>query len=188
MAWLGDQLENLAFANGERGDVVDIGRSEVIVQDVLHFGREEGAMPFEGLHRVDEVVGGIGFEDKTTSSGAQDFPDEPLGIVNGENEDALVAVVLEDFASGVEPVDAGHAYIENDDVRVEFYCHLNSLQAVGSLAAHRPRGLLLQDGTDSTAYQLVVIGNKNPQWHGSPSEWKVNANRIARPVHFRFAK
>src|SRR5262249_33121176 len=106
---LGDQAQDFPLAQGKHRGGIEGGRGKVVVEYVLHLGGEESAMVFESLNRVDQVESCIRFEDEAASAGAEDLANEALGIIDGEDENALFVVVLENFTSSVETVEHGHA-------------------------------------------------------------------------------
>ena len=69
---------------------------------------------------------------------------------------------------GLDPVDARHPHVHEDDVRREHPGRLDGLRAVARLADHLEIGLGVQDQAEAGAHELLVVGEQEADAHGLP--------------------
>jgi hypothetical protein len=67
-----------------------------------------------------------------------------------------------DPAGRVQPVDAWHADVHQDDVGVGLLCQVNGSGTVGGLAHHNHPWLGVDEGPEPGADQRLVLGDENP--------------------------
>ena len=66
---------------------------------------------------ADEVLGGLRFQEAAIGAGGENFVNDALGIVDGEDQDFGSGTLCDDFAEGGETVEDGHIQIENHEIR-----------------------------------------------------------------------
>jgi hypothetical protein len=66
--------------------------------------------------------------------------------------------MLHELTGGVQAVEEGHPNVNDDNIGLELLGHFNRFTAVGSFAAYFPALTLLQERTQASAYNFVVVG------------------------------
>ena len=105
------------------------------------FGSEEGFAGADGIDGGDEVAHGVALEDVAERAGIDDLLDHFRRVVHGKHEDLGAGAAGDDFASGFEPVEFGHADVEHGDVRIEEKNFVDGVFSVAGFADYRPTEL-----------------------------------------------
>ena len=93
----------------------------------------------------------------------EDFPHEFFGFVHAEDQDLHGGSDLPDLAGGLQPVQLRHGDVQDGDIRFELLRQGNDLAAGDGFPADLAVRLTLQQGADTGAYHLVIIGDEDAE-------------------------
>src|SRR5271166_698508 len=170
----GKQLDDLAFARTEATPgwwCCFLSTSPTqMAQDHLRSGmREEGSSLQKGFHRGNEIPFGIRLEDVTTGPRAQRLFDEFFRGVHGEDQDSGMGRGFKNLCSGIEPVEFGHADVEDGNLGAAVRSHGHSLSPVARFTDYFPFGMGLQQGAQPATDDSVIVSNQDGNsFHTAP--------------------
>ena len=125
-------------------------------------GTHETLAGAEGLQSVNQHFFGVGFEEVSTRPGeccgAQHF----RGIMHSEDQNFRVRQEAMQTPRDFQPVGWRHRDIRNDDVRMQMDCQLKGGIAIASLATDLVLAGGLEDRSQTTADDSMIIGQQYP--------------------------
>jgi hypothetical protein len=133
--------------------------------DGRDFGTEVNAAGKDGADGVDELAGGVDFEDVPGDAGLEGFVDEVGFGVGGQDDDFDVGVGCVDGAGQIDAAEAGHLDIGDDDVGLELFGGLAGGVAGVGLADDFEVGLLLEEEAEAVADDLMVVNQEDSGAH-----------------------
>src|SRR6202034_3044341 len=121
---LGQHLEDLAFARGERGEARQAvgrldARAEIIHQLREHAWAQIAAAPADVANRGDQLRRWAVFEDIAAGAYFHAFHQVVFIVVHGEKQDLGFGPILLDLLRGFEAAEARHADVHQHDVRTQ---------------------------------------------------------------------
>src|SRR4029077_5755917 len=125
---------------------------------IIHSWREEHSVALQRFDRRHEIASCVRFEHKSARAGIEGFADDLIGIGDRQDNDFEMRVMLQQLTRGVKAVEMGHANIQDHHVRLQLLGHFDSFAAVGCFSAHFPSLMPLKKRTQTTTYNLVIIG------------------------------
>jgi hypothetical protein len=176
---LGEKLKDFAFAGSQTAPRRRVGgiRAPRPQGRIGTCPRNPGGkirfVTMERVHRGNQITIRIIFQNVPASAGFEDFLDQKLGVMHGENEDFGFRRKLTDLAGGFHAVEEGHTDVEDGHVRLELAGFLNGFATVGGLGANLPAVPGLQEGAEAGADNMMVIGYEDSNWQDEPQYLQV---------------
>jgi hypothetical protein len=108
-----------------------------------------------------QIGGGVAFQETSVRAGLGGLLGDLRRIVHREHDDFDRGRGSTDAASGFDSVHDGHADVEDHEIGLEFKNLFDRLLSIFGLAADVPVGRTVEQGSDATTHDLVVVGQKN---------------------------
>jgi hypothetical protein len=87
--------------------------------------------------------------------------------MHAEHDDGDFGIGLGDLKSGFNAVEIGHADVHDDYIGLQGFCEGDGFSAVVGFAHNREIGLLLDEETQTTADEFVIVGKEDTNFsHG----------------------
>jgi hypothetical protein len=109
------------------------------------------------LHCGDQVSSSVRLEYESSSARIEGLANHLIGIGDGENDHFEVRVVLHELACRIQPIQIGHAHVQDHDVGPQLLGFLNRVATVAGFSANFPTFVLLQEGTQPAPHNFVVV-------------------------------
>jgi hypothetical protein len=171
----GEFVEDFDFARGEGFEFLALGEA------IGDFGGDPFFAGGDGAEGRDELFAGGVFQDVALGAGVEGLVDVFIAVEGGEHDDAGGAVGEADFLRGLHAAFEGHAGIEQDEVGLVLAIHAHGLGAVGGLGDDFHVWLVVDDGGDAHADDVVVVGNEDTDFGmGFQDEWVGGSSCAAR--------
>ena len=123
---------------------------------------------------VEDFLPGSAFEEVAFGAGPDGAEDAIVGVEDGEDDDAYVAVVVAKRFQDSQPVHFRHLEVEKEDVGGEGGDVVEGFVAVAGLADDFEVILRVEDGDEAVAYDGVVVGDEDAD------RFRHRANRSGR--------
>src|SRR5262245_18311358 len=166
---LGDQLEHLALAVGEEGqvvlDVLAAGIAEIAFEEDLRPGwAEERPAAADRLHGLQEVEVLRILQQIAPRTRLEALADADVVGVHRQDEDLRALVPLHDLAGRLDAVQLWKRDVHHDDVRVHPLRHVDGAPAVPRLPDDLDLVVGFEDAAQPLAYDRVVIDQEHPDF------------------------
>ncbi len=115
----------------------------------------------ERLDRRDQKAPGIRLEQIAPRARLEEFADQRLALVHGEDEHFGLGVKGPDLPSGVDPVEDRELVVEDGDMGLRLGRQFDRALAVLGLGDHLPPRLAAQDGVKAGTDNVMVVGDQD---------------------------
>ena len=132
-----------------------------------HATGEERLVIGERLHSGDEILLGIGLEQIGAGSGREQFADQSVAVVHGEDQDLRLGEPGTELPRCLDTVHQRQRIVDDGDVGLGLDRLGNRVLAVLGLGHDLPSRVRLEDRTQARAHYFVVVGNEYAS-HESP--------------------
>jgi hypothetical protein len=111
----------------------------------------------QGFNGGHQVTPRIGLQQETPRSNGQHFLHDLFGIVHGQNQNASLRQTGVDLTSCIEPVQARHPNIKQDNVWFHLVGAFDGFASVFGLATNLPPWVSFEEGADTSPHHFVII-------------------------------
>src|SRR5579862_2846632 len=122
-----------------------------------HSWGEEGFIRQKRLHTGYKITARICLEDISTHTHAHEFVNQLVGLVYAQNKNLRTRAELYYLPGCIKPIQGRHADVQNSHVRLELFCFGHRIPSVCHFGHYLPSGLLLNQRTESSSNNFVVI-------------------------------
>jgi hypothetical protein len=153
-------------------------KSLAALEDFLHvdvgcgsFGDEIAKKQLPLSHLIDamkQILGNGSFYDISAGAGIESLPHHLGGVVLAENQDVDGGKSAPDFTRGFEAVEPRHADVHDDQVGTETPGLFDGIPAVARFATDFDIRPGLQERSNASAHQLVIVGDENSHLEEPP--------------------
>src|SRR3954454_20546291 len=160
---LGDQLQDLLLARGER--LLRPGRGvghPLADQRALDGVGQERVAAVDGADRVQQRLVDLALEHVAGRAGLQRVEHVALVVVHRQREHLRVGHVRADLARALQAGHARHRHVEHAQVRARGERLLEGLDAVGGLGDDLHVGLAFDQQLQAAAHDAVIVGDEDP--------------------------
>lgn len=113
----------------------------------------------ETLDCHDQISSGIRFQHVSANTSFKDVMHNLLRLVHGKDKHFGPRQRAQDTAGSFQTVHNRHGDVEYDNVRLQSAGEPEGLTAVFGLAAHFPTRSCLDQGSQTSTYDVVVVGH-----------------------------
>ncbi len=129
---------------------------------------------------VEQILGNGSFYDIPARAGIESLAHHLGGIVLAKNQDVDCRKGPPDFAGSFQAVEARHADVHDDEVGTQTPGLFDGILAIARFATDfdvRPR---LQERSNASAHQFVIVGDENSHLAEPPKPYAVSLSESSR--------
>ena len=128
---------------------------------MLHASRKIGFTLEHAMNRGNQFFSGVDLEHIAEDAGIERAADEFGLAVGSEEDDGRAKTAVQDFATGIDAIDEGHADVGDDNVGLEALGGLDEFESVSN--GRNDFKMAVEYGPDLFEQSGVVVGQHQPQ-------------------------
>ena len=122
---------------------------------------KKGLRAASELDRGEQILIGVGLEQERARAGLQQFADEGLAVVHGEDQDLGLRDGGANLAGDFEAIHERERIVHDRDVRLRLHGFGDGVLSVGGLRHDLPPVVGFQNGAKAGTDHLMVVRNQN---------------------------